>query len=61
MPEPRPLTDDEAVYVLTTAIRGGGGRSLTREADQFFATVVAEGIHERLSLAGVSLVRQEQW
>ena len=38
MPEPRPLSDDEAVEVIAAAIRGAGGRPLTREADLLLAS-----------------------
>jgi hypothetical protein len=62
MPEPRPLlplprllTDDEAAQAITRAIRGSGGRPLSREADLYLSTIVAECIWERLALAGVVL------
>jgi hypothetical protein len=41
---------------LAEAIREAGGRPLTREADLFLATVVAECLHERLTLASVVLM-----
>jgi hypothetical protein len=58
MPEPRPLSDDQAVAVIAAAIRGAGGRPLTREADLLLATIVAECLYDRLALAGVVLIMQ---
>jgi hypothetical protein len=55
MPEPRPLSDAEAVQVQAVALRGAGGRPLTRQADLFLATVAAECLYDRLALAGVVL------
>jgi hypothetical protein len=60
MPEPRPLSDDEAVEVIAAAIRGAGGRPLTREADLWLATIAAECLYDRLTLAGVVLTMQEE-
>lgn len=60
MPEPRPLSDDEAVEVIAAAIRGGGGRPLTREADLLLATIAAECLYDRLTLAGVVLTMPEE-
>jgi hypothetical protein len=48
-----PRADDEAVRILANAIRQSGGRPLTRDADLYRATVVAECLFDRLSLAGV--------
>jgi hypothetical protein len=55
MPEPRPLSDEEAVQALAAALRSAGGRPLSREADLFLATVAAECLYDRLALAGVIL------
>jgi len=52
---PRLLTDDEAAQAITRAIRGSGGRPLSREADLYLSTLPAECIWERLALAGIVL------
>ena len=60
MPEPRPMSDDEAVDAITAAIRGAGGRPLTREADLLLATIAAECLCDRHTLAGVMLTTPEE-
>jgi hypothetical protein len=60
MPDPRPLSDDEAVDLIAAAIRGAGGRPLTREADLLLATIAAECLYDRLALAGVVLTLQAE-
>jgi hypothetical protein len=60
MPEPRPLSDDEAVEAIATALREAAGGRLTREADLLLATVAAECLYERLALAGVILTAPDE-
>ena len=52
-----PVPDDEAVRILQRAIRGSGGRGLTREADLYLSSMVAECLADRLALAGFGIVR----
>jgi hypothetical protein len=59
MPERRSLPDEEAVKAIAAAIRGAGGRPLTGEADLLLATIAAECLYDRLSLAGVVLMMPE--
>jgi hypothetical protein len=56
MADPSPLSDEEAVQVISAALVGTGGRALTREADLFLATVAAECLVDRLTLAGIVLM-----
>jgi hypothetical protein len=54
MPEPRPLSDEEAAEALKAALAGPGG-TLTRTADLYLASMAAEALVERLWRAGVVL------
>jgi hypothetical protein len=56
MADPSPLSEEEAVQVISAALVGTGGRALTREADLFLATVAAECLYDRLTLAGIVLM-----
>ena len=54
------VPDEELAAILAAAILDGKGGSMTREAEAYLAGVAAEFLVDRLALAGMVVVRQDE-